>query len=57
MASLLEFCNQAIHIHLPRRKQAVKVTSALLKFCQISTRGMRDGGKKFIGPHPGVWLC
>ena len=57
MASLLECCNQAIHINLLRSNQAVKVTSALLKFCQISTRGVRDGGKKFIGPHPGVWLC
>ena len=57
MASLLEFCNQAIHINLLRSKQSVKVTSALLQFCQISTRGVRDGGKKFIGPHPGVWLC
>ena len=57
MASLLEFCNQAIHINLLRSKQSVKVTSALLKFCQINTRGMRHGGKHFIGPHPGVWLC
>ena len=57
MASLLEFCNQAIHITLLRSKQSVKVTSALLKFCQISTRGVRHGGTHFIGPHPGVWLC
>jgi len=45
MASLLEFCNQAIHINLLRSKQSVKVTSALLKFCQISTRGVQHGGK------------
>lgn len=45
MASLLEFCNQTIHIHLLRSKQAVKVTSALLQFCQISTRGVQHGGK------------
>lgn len=57
MASLLEFCNQAIHINLLRSKQSVKVTSALLKFCQISSRGVRHGGKHFIGLHPGVWLC
>ncbi|MBJ2163952.1 hypothetical protein IHV84_08300 [Acidovorax sp. IB03] len=57
MASLLEFCNQTIHIHLLRSKQSVKVTSALLQFCQISTRRVRHGGKHFIGPHPGVWLC
>ena len=37
--------------------QSVKVTSDLLKFCQISNREMRHGGKHFIGPHPSVWLC
>lgn len=31
MASLLEFCNQVIHIQLLPSKQLVKVTSDLLK--------------------------